>query len=71
MQNFWPKNNLNFCYDIRDGIANLIDWQIKVFQQNLCKKEFNELQKNIVDNNEVHVLNDIDKNLVAAITDKE
>ena len=47
------------------------DEQSKVPQQNLCKQEFNELQKIIVNKNEVHVINDTDKNLGAAIADKE
>ena len=42
-----------------------------MFKQNLCKQEFSKLQKMIVNKNEVHVLNDTDKNLGAAIADKE
>ena len=42
-----------------------------MFKQNLCKQEFKELQKIIVNKNEVHVINDTDKNLGAAIADKE
>jgi len=49
----------------------LIDGQRKVLKQNLCKQEFNELQKIIVNKNEVFVINDTDTNLGAAITDKE
>ena len=69
-----------FCYNIRDGIANLIDAQIKVLKQTLCKQEFNKYdmirlkmnsKKMIVNTNDVHVINDTDKNLVAAIADKE
>ena len=60
-----------FCYNIRDGIANLIDGQSKVLKQNLCKQEFNKLQKIVVNKNEVFVINDTDKNLGAAIADKE
>ena len=73
--NFWTDEKYNeidtFCYNIRDGIANLIDGQSKVLKQNLCKQEFNELQKIIVNKNEVFVINDTDKNLGAAIADKE
>ena len=40
---FWTDEIYNdidtFCYNIRDGIANLIDGQIKRFKQNLCKQE--------------------------------
>ena len=72
---FWTDESYNdidtFCYNIRDGIANLIDGQIKMLKQNLCKQEFKELQKIIVNKNEVHVINDTDKNLGAAIADKE
>ena len=73
--NFWTAKMYNeidsFCYNIRDGIANLIDGQSKVLKQNLCKQEFNELQKIIVNKNEVFVINDTDKNLGAAIAEKE
>ena len=71
---FWTDEIYNeidtFCYNIRDGIANLIDGKIKVFKQNLCKQEFNELQKIIVNKNEIHGINHTDKNLGAAIADK-
>ena len=60
-----------FCYNIRDGIANLINEQNIVLKQNLSKQEFKELQKVIVNKNEVHIVNDTDKNLGAAISDKE
>ena len=73
--NFWTDGQYNeiddFCYNIRGGIANLIDGQMKVFRQNLCKKEFNELQKIIVNKNEVHIINDTDKNLGAVIANNE
>ena len=72
---FWTDEIYNeidtFCYNIRDGVANLIDGQIKKFKQNLCNQEFNELQKIIVNKNEVHVINDTDKNLGAAIAEKK
>ena len=42
-----------------------------MLKQNLCKKEFNELQKITVNKNEIHVVNDTYKNLGAAIADKE
>ena len=42
-----------------------------MFKQNLCKQEFNELQKMIVNKNEVHLINNTDNNLGAAIADKE
>ena len=48
-----------------------MDEQSKVLKQNLCNQEFNKLQKIIVDKNEVHAINDTDKNLGAAIADKE
>ena len=35
------------------------------------QKEFNELPKIILNKNEIHVINDTDKNLGAAIMDKE
>ena len=35
----------NFCYRIRDGIANLIDGNVKMLKQNLSNKKFNVLQK--------------------------
>ena len=73
--NFWTDNRYpeidSFCYNIRDGIANLIDEQKSVLKQNLSKQEFTELQKIIVNKNEIHVVNDTDKNLGAAISDKE
>ena len=53
----------NFCYNIRDSIANLIDGEMKVFKHNLSKNKINKLQKIIVNKNEVHVINDTDKNL--------
>ena len=37
----------------------------------MSKQEFTELQKIIVNKNEIHVVNDTDKNLGAAISDKE
>jgi len=37
----------------------------------LSKQEFKELQKVIVNKNEIRVVNDTDKNLGAAISDKE
>ena len=73
--NFWTDEQYNeidhFCYNIRDGIANLIEGQMKFLKQNLCKQEFNKLQKIIVNKNEIHVINDTDKNLGAAIADKD
>ena len=49
----------------------MIDEQKSVLKQNLSKQEFTELQKIIVNKNEIHVVNDTDKNLGAAISDKE
>ena len=37
----------------------------------MSKQEFKELQKVIVNKNEIHIVNDTDKNLGAAISDKE
>ena len=55
--NFWTDEQYNeldnFCYIVCNGVANLIDGQIKVFKQNLCKKECNEFQKIIINKNEV------------------
>ena len=63
--NFWTDERYNeidsFCYNIRDGIANLINGQNIVLKQNLSKQEFKELQKVIVNKNKVHVVNDTDK----------
>ena len=42
-----------------------------MFKQNLCKKKCDELQKIIVNKNKVHIIYNTDKNLGAAITDKE
>ena len=79
-KNFHIKNNWwaneqyneidNFCYNIRDGIANLIDGHNEMLKQNLSNKEFSELQKIVVNKNVVHVVNDTDKNLGAAVADK-
>ena len=72
---FWTEERYNeidcFCYNIRDGIANLIQEQNVVLKQNLSKQEFKALQKMIVTKNEIHVVNDTDKNLGVAISDKE
>ena len=73
--NWWAneQNNEidNFCYNLRDGIANLIDGHNEMLKQNLSNKEFNELQKIVVNKNVVHVVNDINKNLGAAVADKK
>ena len=42
-----------------------------MLQQNLSKKEFNELRTIVVHKNVVHVVNDRNKNLGAAIADKQ
>ena len=42
-----------------------------MLKQNLSNKEFNELQKIVVNKNVVHVVNDTDKNLGAAVADKK
>ena len=49
----------------------MIQEQNVVLKQNLSKQEFKALQKMIVTKNEIHVVNDTDKNLGAAISDKE
>ena len=41
-----------------------------MLKQNLSNKEFSELQKIVVNKNVVHVVNDTDKNLGAAVADK-
>ena len=56
---------------IRDGVANLIEKDEKTLKQNMSNKEFNVLQKSVVHKNEVHVINDTDKNLGAAVADKK
>ena len=42
-----------------------------MLKQNLSNKEFNELQKIVVNKNVVHVVNNTNKNLGAAVADKK
>ena len=49
----------------------MIDGPTKILKQNLSNKEFSVLQKSVVNKNKIHVINDTDKNLGAAVTDKE
>ena len=49
----------------------MIDGQTKTLKHNLSKKEFSVLQKSVVNKNNIHVINDTDKNLGAAVADKE
>ena len=46
---FWTDEKYNeidtFCYNIRDGIANLIDGQIKVFKQICANKNLTSSKK--------------------------
>ena len=60
-----------FCWLLRDGISDLVIKFIKHDStSNLCEKEKRALHKLVTENNCVHVINDTDKNLGPANTDK-
>ena len=60
-----------FCFKIRDGIANIIESNNILNVQNMSKLEFSALQLLSKNPTQKYVINDSDKNLGAAVADKE
>ena len=74
--NWWASEHYRevdeFCFKIRDGIAEVIDSNNILNSQNLSKLEFSALQFLMEHRkNQEYVINDSDKNLGAAAAEKE
>ena len=73
--NWWAsaqyKEIDKFCFKIRDGIAIIIDSNNILNVQNLSKLEFSALQFLLKNSSQKYVINDSDKNLGAAVAEKE
>jgi len=73
--NWWASTQYKeideFCYKIRDGIANIIESKNILNVQNLSKLEFSGLQSLLKNPQQKFVFNDSDKNLGATVAEKE
>ena len=73
--NWWAsaqyKEIDEFCYKIRDGIANIIESKNILNVQNMSKLEFSAWQCLLKNPQQNFVINDSDKNLGAAVAEKE
>ena len=72
--NFWVSEQYKeideFCFRIRDNLAELIESKEALNKQNLSQQEFFALQCLLEKKNDKYIINDSDKNLGAAAAEK-
>jgi len=72
--NFWVSEQYKeideFCFRIRDNLAELIESKEALSKQNLSQQEFFALQCLLEKKNNKYIINDSDKNLGAAAAEK-